>query len=717
MKRALKILMSLSLVAPTAGAQTTPPPSNKGQSLSTEQKDKFAKANPEDITSENFPETIESFDFPNVDINDVIKAISELTGKNFIIENGVRGKITIIAPSKITVAEAYRAFLSALAINGFTIVPSGSFLKVKMARSAQRDSIETYSGSYYPNTDQLITRIVNLKHIQAEQVTRELGMLQSNHGEIKHYSPTNSLIISDFGSNIDRIMKILNQLDVPGFDDQLEVIPIRYGKAKDLADLIDRVVNKGEKTNARSGTFSGGVPRFSRAGGASQGSGFFMSIPDDRTNSIVVTGSKAGIARVKKLIAQLDFRLPVDQNGGVHVYYVKYGDAEKIAEVLKGVAKDASPRPGGSPGAPTPSPFGPPFGAQASAEIFGGDVKINADKGTNSLVVTASKQDYEMVLSILNKIDIARDQVYIEAIIMEMKAANLDDWKIGYYQFAGENGVARAGFNGGINLAEMLNPTAGAGTILPFSSSGAPITLKDPVSNKETKVPSLLGFINLIKKTTKANILSTPQIMALDNQTAKIEVGDRVPVKVTKTVSTTGESTSVEMDNATTMLEIKPFISPATSAIRMEIKQSIKQLTNVEGLPTALQDITKSMATRDIQTTIVVNDGDTAVLGGLIRDQDEEEVSKVPLLGDLPIIGWLFKSKRTNRSKTNLSVFLTPKVIRTMANSKDNAKRVIDRRLDYIKAQGGKDPFGSTMDEIRSNVSGVPKEEPEKTTE
>jgi general secretion pathway protein D len=197
MKQIIHIFISISLVFSPAFAQSRGQTENKGN-LSQTQKDKFAKANPEDITDENFPETIESFDFPNVDINDVIKAISELTGKNFIIDPGVRGKITIIAPSKITVAEAYRAFLSALAINGFTIVPSGNFLKVKLARNAQRDSIETYSGTYYPNTDQLITRIINLKHIQADQVTRELTMLTSNNGEMRAYPPTNSIIISDF---------------------------------------------------------------------------------------------------------------------------------------------------------------------------------------------------------------------------------------------------------------------------------------------------------------------------------------------------------------------------------------------------------------------------------------------------------------------------------------------------------------------------------------
>lgn len=156
----------------------------------------------------------------------------QVTGKNFIINNGLRGKITIMAPSKITVAEAYKAFLSALAINGYAIVPQGKFLKIRSARNAQRDSIETYSGSYYPNSDQMITRIIHLKHISAEAVNRDLRILSSKDGEMSVYTPTNSIILSDYGSNIDRVMKIINQLDVPGFEDQLEVIPVGLPKQK-----------------------------------------------------------------------------------------------------------------------------------------------------------------------------------------------------------------------------------------------------------------------------------------------------------------------------------------------------------------------------------------------------------------------------------------------------------------------------------------------------
>ena len=718
------------------GAGTFTPPSDSAPSsargaggtadgkkpvLDKKDKNKFNQAGAEDITNENFPETIESFDFPNVEITDIIKAISELTGKNFIIDPGVRGKITIIAPSKLTVAEAYKAFLSALAINGFTVVPSGNFLKVKSARNAQRDSIETYSGSYYPNSDQMITRIIHLKHISAEQVNRDLRILPSKDGEMSVYTPTNSIILSDYGSNIDRVMKIISQLDVPGFEEQLEIIPIKFAKAKDMADLVDKIINKGQKSSGPNvGGFASGVPRFSRAGGTSsqQGASSFMAIPDDRTNSIIVVGNKSGILRVKKLIAQIDFRIPPGENGGVHVYYVKYGEAKKIAQTLTGVTKDAAPKPNQGPTSLL-APIGPGGQIAAPADVFGGDVKITADENTNALVIVASKTDYEIVMGLLAQIDIPRDQVFVESIIMEMNANDANNYGIGYYKF-GPNGVGKTGFlsaGAGTSIADVLSPTSGSGGILSFSS-GAPVTVTDPASGKSLAIPNLLGFISFIKTVTKANILSTPQITAMDNQEAEIEVGDRVVTSVTKTAGTgtNGDTFTPNFEDATIKLNIKPFISPSSESIRLEIKQNISQLSNVQA-PAQLKDSTQALAKRSIKTTIVVKNGDTAILGGLIKEQDNETVSKVPLLGDIPILGWLFKSSQSQKAKVNMVIFMTPKIIRNPTDSHRVIARKLDQRLDFIKAQGGRDPYGATVDEVMQNTSLAPKPVPATTRE
>lgn len=700
-----------SQVAPSVGNSNTqiisPSKSSSSGVLSTAQRNKFAKANPEDITSKNFPETIESFDFPNVEITDVIKAISELTGKNFIIDSTVRGKITIVAPSKITVAEAYRAFLSSLAINGFTVVPSGGFLKIRNARAAQRDNIETYAGNYYPNSDQMITKIIHLKHISADTVQKDLRLLTSSYGEMSAFGSTNSIIISDFGANIDRVMKILNQLDVPGFEEKLEVIGIKYAKSKDIADLIDKVVNKGQRPNTGGNRFSSGVPSFSpntntRAGGGSQGASYFMVFPEDRTNSLIVIGNNAGIQRVKKLIAQLDFKVKAEDQGGVFVYHMKFGNAEDVAKTLSEVAKDAGPRQQNQPTGGLGLGLMPQGQAAVREGIFGGEVSIRADKNTNSLVVSASRQDYEQVLNILGKLDIPRDQVFVEGIIMEMALNDGFESSAGFMKF--NEGGGKAGFSSGASdIVNFLNPLSGGSAILGFGS-GSKVKIPnflDP-SKPEILVPDVIGYISLLKSFGKTNILSTPQILAMDNQEAEIEVGDQVITGTqvqAATVAGVQPPVTPTWGDAKISLKIKPFISPASNSIRMEVQQKAGQLSTV-AVPKNFEGSAQPLSNRSIKTNIIVSNGDTAVLGGLIKDEEYETIKKVPLLGDLPLLGWLFKGKKSDKKKVNMLVFLTPRIIRNTADQQALVNAKAAERLDFIKAQGGQDPYGRTMDKI-----------------
>ena len=468
-------------------------------------------ANIEDITNENYPELIESFDFPNADISDVVKAISELTGKNFIIDsNAVHGKITIVAPTQITVAEAYKAFLSALAINNLSVVPSGKFLKIVQSRNAMKDSIDIYSGPYTPNIDQMITRLIQLRHIPASEFNKLATNLKSANGTIDVYEPTNTLIVSDLGTNVNRIMKIVAQLDVPGFEEQLTVIRIQHAKAKDITDLIDQIINKGDKNKRNQ--FGGGISRFRSAsdtGGTGGQSAYSLVLPDDRTNTIIIVGNQAGTEKIRNLVKTLDFPIRPEDAGGVNVYYVKYGEAEKIAETINGLSKsiqetNKNGARGGAVPPPTdfgiPAPTGPTTQGSAGLgqAMFGGDVKITANKDTNSLIIIASKHDYQSVLSLLQKIDIPRDQVYVEAMIMEMNSTSNQAYGINYYNFIpGTNGVGRQGFTDG-SLKSLLDPTAGSGAILGFGG-GDPVTITDPASGKSTTVTTLTGFVNFLK--------------------------------------------------------------------------------------------------------------------------------------------------------------------------------------------------------------------------
>jgi len=659
----------------------------------------LSQASIEDITNENYPELIDSFDFPNADIADVVKAISELTGKNFIIDPGLRGKITILAPTQITVAEAYKAFLSALAINGYSIVPSGKFLKIKQGRAAQRDSIEIYSGAYTPNSDQMITRIIYLKYISAAAMNKFISKMQTKDGSIEIYEPTNTLIVSDYGSNVQRILKIIRQLDIPGFEEQLTVIPIRHAKAKDISALIDQIINKGR------GKSKSSIPRFRRNSQKGEtNAAYSLVIPDERTNSIIVVGTKEGAAKIRNLVKKLDFELNPEDAGGAYVYYVKYGDAEKIANTLNGIAKSIQDkekkkgRVGGGKSQVVTTGF--------SGNLFGGDIKITSDKDTNSLIIVGNKQDYEGVKNLLSKIDIPRDQVYVETIIMEMKSDNKNDWGISYYKFDKDSkGLGRVGFGGG-NFSAFSDITS-QGAILGFGS-GESVEIN--VGGATQTVKTLMGFINFIKSNSHVNVLSTPQILALDNEEAEIEVGEKVPIGSSTNSTAAGTSTSITFQDATIKLTITPFISPKNDSVRMKINQTISQLSNTQVKASNLAQAAVVTTKRAISTNIVVRDGDTAVLGGLMRDQTLESVNKVPILGDIPILGWLFKSKSVEVEKVNLLIFITPKIIRNPADSDLLLGQKLDQRLKFVRDNfGGKDKFGSQVElmDPRSNSAAV----------
>ena len=675
----------------------------------------FASAEPEDINNENFPELIDSFDFPNADIADVVKAISELTGKNFIIDSSLRGKITIIAPTQITVAEAYKAFLSALAMAGYTVVPSGKFLKIRSSRQANRDSIETYSGAYSPDTDQMITRIIHLKHISAEEIYRKLNILTSKDGEAKAYAPTNSLIVTDYGSRIQTIYKMLKQLDVPGFEEQLVVIPIRYAKAKDISELIDQIINKGEGSSKKGGSFTSGIRRFGNNDNASSGgsSAFSTVIPDERTNAVIVVGNRAGIEKIRNLVKKLDFQLNPEDAGGVYVYYMKYSEAKTVADILNGIAKDAAKDDKSSSSANNSrtSRFSRASSLNnndksGESAMFGSDVKISADESINALIVTANKQDYEVVKSLLSKIDIPRNQVNVETVIMEISSTKNNSRGVSILNFEKADGsseaVSRSGFVGE-NISYLTDFTAKGG-IFGFAS-GKDVTVN--IGGSEQTVKSVMGLVTLLKGVTDVNILSTPNITAMDNVEAEIEVGENVPVSSSTTQNGTSSTTSVTREPITIKLKIKPRISPGSNSVQLEIQQTIKQLSNRQVVATNLASNAISTTERAVDTQITVNDGDTAVLGGLIRETEDISVNKVPLLGDIPVLGWLFKSKTVNREKANLVMFLTPKIIRTNFDNQKLVDSKLNDRIDFIKRNmGGKDPMGARAAKLNKNNQG-----------
>ncbi len=672
---------------------------------------KFSDAYPEEINEKNYPDMIDTFDYPSIEIKDLINVIAELTGKRFITSEKISGKVTINSKEPISVAEAYKVFLSALQMNDLTVVPSGKFLKIIKTRDAIKLSIETYTGKYFPDSDQMIIKTVKLKYIPAAQLVKSLRSLYSKDGDIKEYEPTNSLIISDWGSNVEKIVGIIRELDVPGFEEKMEVIPIKYALAKDIAELINNIINKGQKR-------SSSIPRFrrSRKGDISGKSSVNLSyVTDDtRTNSIIALGNSGGIKKARELVSILDSKRDGEEEGGVHVYYVRHNDAEEMAKTLGGIANDSKKaQTGGKSGRNSSVNLPNTAKPKTPAQIFGSEVAVKADKNINALLITASASDYQKVKRILSKIDIPRDQVFVETIIMEITSDNQRDVGIDIAKVdtAGATSVtnpatsfAVQGMFGNENggLKDFLtNPIAAlSGGILSFGT-GEEKHLS--IGGVTTTVNSVMGLVKLIQSYKVGNILSTPTIMAMDNEEAELEVGKEVVVGQQQVSNAAGATVSTKRADVNTSLKITPSISPESNAVRLKIDQKVKDVVQAG-------DPNTDINTKSLITNITVPNGDTAVLGGLVSEKVSSTVSKVPLLGDIPILGWLFRSKKKDVRKSNLMLFITPKIIRNPLQNQKLLKVEIDKRLRFIKKNmNGVDPFGNKVDEIskinRSNNS------------
>lgn len=668
--------------------------------MATNGKTQFVDANPEDITKKNFPDIVESFDYKDAPITDVVNAMGKLTGKRFIYSENLNGKITITSGFKITVAEAWEAFMTALASNGYTVVPSGKFLKIQKIDDA-KSGTEIFSGGYYPNSDQLITRIIRLKYIDADDVSKTFDkVIKSKSGQVIPYEKTNSLIVTDLGSSVDRISRVLEELDKPGFEEQLKLIPIKHAKAKDMAELIDKIINKDQ--DKKKNTFRPA----SRFGQAEKTEALSLVTPDERTNSIIVVGNSQGIQRIQKLVAQLDYPLDPSDAGGVYVYYVKHGDAKKIADTLSGIAQEQEKQTSqsSSPATGDTANFKPP--AQ-KPKLFGGDVIIKADENTNSLIVTASKQDYATVTNLLSKIDIPKDQVFVEAHIIEMDAQKQDNWSFNVLKFnAGDdatntanaqaNSIARGGYM--LGSPASLTELTTEGGVFGFGS-GDKVAVQ--LGTQQVIIPSLVGFLEFIKTNISGNVLSSPQITAMDNEEAEIEVGDEIPVGLANSTANNVTQQTPQFRDATILLKIKPSISPDSDVVTLKIEQRANDISTKTIAATQLAAVSQGIKKRTIKTNLTLKSGDTAVLGGLILESDKLTEKKIPFLGDIPILGWLFKSRNTSRQKTNMMVFLTPKILR---NSQDHRKLLnnkITKRVDWIKRNAsGRDPFGEHVAEI-----------------
>jgi len=601
-------------------------------------------------TSANGSQRFVSIDFNNVDISVFIKFISELTNKNFVIDQRVKGKVTIISPSKISVAEAYKVFESVLDVHGFATVKTGKVIKIIPSPDARTKNIETLTkargGS---DDDQVVTQLMPLRYADPDEVKRLFTPMVSKSSVILSYPPTNTLIITDRYSNIVRLMKILKTIDIPGVGREITVFPIQNADASNLVSLLDTVF-KTTKSTAKKG------PRV-----ATDRSAAFVA--DERTNTIIMVASEDATDRIRGLIEILDQETPKGKEK-IHVYYLEYADAEELVAVLKDLPKEEKAKAAGAKEAP----------------VVSSDVTITADKATNSVIITADGDDYATLVEIIRQIDIPRSMVYIEALIMEVNAEKSFDlgteWIVGddVKLNSDRQGIAAGGF-----LSEDSAISFGTnGEIVPALASGFTMGLfGEAVEIAGISFPSIAAIVQAYKKDRDVNILSTPQLLTTDNQEASITVGKNIPYQTTTSTTNNDTYNSYEYRDVGKTLKITPQINK-DRMVRLNISLEVSSLESTTDFrPTTLK--------RTVETTVMVKNGNTVVIGGLIDDTFSQTEYKVPCLGDVPGFGWLFKTRSKGNEKSNLYIFITPRVLQNpseAAGVSQTKKDEIDKKME-----------------------------------
>jgi general secretion pathway protein D len=669
---------------------------------------KYVNLNPETAFG---PEIVESFDFPDTDIMVITKHMQKLTGINLILDKDVKGKVSIIAPTPITVGDAWKAYLAALNMAGYSLVKTGAFYKVINARDIRYTPTKIYTGSYTPDTENYVMRVISLKHVSAAEIARNFRPFMSRYGRIIDIKQTNTIIIADTGSNINRLAKMVKFLDVAGHEEALQIVKVKNSSAQEIAKLLDTILKGTSSTpTARPGT---STPRFSgsASGGSDSTSSISRIIAEPRTNSIIAMANAEGAKQLRELINKLDVKLISSGSNRVHVYYLNYGDSEELSKTLSSIVSGATAKdstPGGA------SRF-TAFAAQSDNPIFSAEVKITSDKNNNALVVTASPTDWLTLKDVIGRLDIPRDQVYVEGLILEANVTKDRAFGVEYVGAYGQGNVQRSGFT------TQSSSTSG---LLGLLASGVPQSLggfvagvgigptRDitPTVNGQAGSPIKVNAVNALIKAvashSSTNILATPQILALDNTEATFEVGDTVQVRNSTIAQGGVQNFSSTPQEAKLSLKITPQINKVTRFVKLKINQKIDDFKSGQGDPNS--GVGLPTTTRTAITEVMVRDRDTIAMGGLLRDREIVINNKVPILGDIPVLGWLFKNKSRTVEKVNILFFMTPKILAPYSKTASvNTKNVLDRRTKGMKqmfSDDEKDPNAQVSKDLEAKL-------------
>ena len=655
---------------PTAAARTaSPPPAKEEEKQKTDPSDQPVKAQTDTPKAVPAPVTqpqpaqpardqrYVTIDFDNVDIQVFIKFISELTGKNFVIDDKVKGKVTIISPRKIAVDEVYKVFESVLEVYGFATVQSGDVIKIIQSQQAREKSMETRL-QHEPATmeDKYVTQIISLDHANPDEMKRVLDPLISKTSVILSYPPAGMLVITDVLSNIKRLQDIIEALDVDGVGGLISYVPLKYASATEAIKSLNVLFQQQKGAIAQ-----------------------VKIVADDRANALIIAATENDTTRVRELVALMDKEIPGGA-GMIRVYYLQNAKAEDTAKVLTSLQQQQAKA---------------PTAAQPAA--VSKSVQIVADKATNSLIITADQADYLVLEDVIKKLDITRPMVYLEALIMEVNTSK--NFKLGVEwqggaqaSYDGKTGHIVGGVSGeGGKYGIASNLAAGAAATPPILNLPSGLSLgvigqaiSVAVGGTTLTFPNLAAFIQAYQSDTDVRILSTPQLLTLDNEEAEITVGKNVPYVTRQDTTTTStiNYSSYEYKDVGITLKVTPQINKE-GFVRMKLDQSVTKLdAQTQDVGTGLKILAPTTLKRTAKTTITVRSGDTVVIGGLIENYSSDGIYKVPLLGDIPLLGWLFKYKSRAGDRTNLFIFITPRIIQ----KPEDATAIHQDKKDYMNA-------------------------------
>ena len=675
-----------------------------------------------DASERTSPEFTSALNVKDADIATMVKTFSRLTGRNFVVDSSVKGKkITIHLPTPVTRSEALKIFDSVLLLEGFTTVPIGNNVsKVIPAKDAKQTTIPLVREVGESPSDVLVTQLVRLEHVKADDLQQLLSQFVSKDGMVNSFGGTNALILIDSGANITRLMELVEELDVPAVNQDITIIPIAHADANDIGDKIKEILLDEAQESSRSrltntAATRRATPRTARTAartGSSVGERALpiKVIPDERTNSLIIVADPASTAKVQALVEKLDSS--VDLSGGrFFVYGLKHADSEALAEILNQLisgasdtASSTSRRTSGSSltrtnrdnqraradaarstartaAAAARRRAAARRGTQTGGRVnFEGDVSIAPDPATNSLIINASRADFLRLRDVIRELDVKRRQVFVEATILEVTLNKEEgfgvEWQV---SGGGKNGgaIAQSNFGGLTNL--FTNPAALSDLTLAAASSGT-ITLPGGIV-----LPSQAFLVTAMSRLSNVNVLSTPTVLTTDNEEAEIIVGENVPfVTSTSTDASNINNTfnQIERQDVGITLRITPQISTGdfvTLKIFVEISNVVTGTRNDPNGPTT--------TIRTTETTVEVKSNQMIVTGGLIADSVEESTRGVPYMKEIPVLGHLFMSNSEVRRRTNLLVFITPKIVADQFDVRDATIGARDHMEQVIEEQ------------------------------